>query len=432
LERDNETLIPNTTKIIGKIIINRIAKIVDKHLHEEQAGFRAGRGTMEQIFTLRNILEQCSKWNTNLYLLFIDFEKAFDSVHRETLWKILKHYGIPNKLVQLIKCLYAQSECTVVDGTGTTEWFNIKSGVKQGCNMYGFLFLLVIDWIMRKATPDKNTGIRWNLTSKLEDLDYADDIALLASTREQIQTKCNLLSKHAKSTGLKINAAKTKSMRMNTKNTQPIEIEGTVVDEVDNFVYLGATVCQTGGTNEDIRKRIGHARTAYHKLKAIWSSSQIGRKTKMNLFKSNVLSVLLYGSETWKMTKGDENLLDTFLHKCIRSILKIHWPEKITNLELRKRAGIDKISDSVRKRRWQWIGHVLRMDNNRNARIALNWTPEGKRSRGRPKETWRRTVEKERKELGFDSWAAAKKCAEDRSKWKELVRGPILHRETGK
>jgi hypothetical protein len=56
----------------------------------------------------------------------------------------------------------------------------------------------------------------------------------------------------------------------------------------------------------------------------------------MNLFKSNVLSVLLYGSETWKMTKGDENLLDTFLHKCIRSILKIHWPEKITNLDYRK------------------------------------------------------------------------------------------------
>jgi hypothetical protein len=97
------------------------------------------------------------------------------------------------------------------------------------------------------------------------------------------------------------------------------------------------------------------------------------------------------------MTKGDENLSDTFLHKCIRSILKIHWPEKITNLELRKRAGIDKISASVRRRRWQWISHVLRMDKNRNARIALNWTPEGNRSRGRPKELWRRTVEKEKK-----------------------------------
>jgi hypothetical protein len=68
-------------------------------------------------------------------------------------------------------------------------------------------------------------------------------------------------------------------------------------------------------------------------------------------------------------------------------------------------------------------GHVLRTDNNRNAMIALNWKPEGKRSRGRPKETWRRTVEKGRKELGLDSWAAVKKCAEDRSKWKEQFCG---------
>jgi hypothetical protein len=90
------------------------------------------------------------------------------------------------------------------------------------------------------------------------------------------------------------------------------------------------------------------------------------------------------------MTKGDEKILDTFLHKCIRSILKIYWPEKITNTEARrKRDGLEKISTIVKKRRWQWIGHVLRMDNNRNARTALDWAPEGKRKRGRPKATCR-------------------------------------------
>jgi hypothetical protein len=70
-----------------------------------------------------------------------------------------------------------------------------------------------------------------------------------------------------------------------------------------------------------------HARLTYNKLKSVWNNSQFGRKTKMKLLKWNVLSVLLYGSETWKMTKGDEKILDTFLHKCIRSILKIYWPE---------------------------------------------------------------------------------------------------------
>jgi hypothetical protein len=165
---------------------------------------------------------------------------------------------------------------------------------------------------------------------------------------------------------------------------------------------------------------------------SVWNNSQFGRKTKMKLLKSNVLSVLLYGSETWKMTEGDEKILDTFLHKCIRSILKIYWPEKITNTEARrKRAGLEKISTIVKKRRWQWIGHVLRMDNNRNTRTALDWAPEGKRKRGRPKETWRRTVEKERKQLGFNTWAEATRQVQDRSKWRGLVHGPILHEETG-
>ena len=426
------TLIPNVTKIMGKIIISRIAKEVDRHLRDEQAGFRAGRGTTEQIFILRNVLEQCAEWNANLYMLFIDFEKAFDSVHRETLWNIMRHYGIPDKLVRMVKCLYAQSECAVIDRAGTTEWFPIKSGVKQGCNMSGFLFLLVIDWIMRKATPNNTTGIRWNFTEKLEDLDYADDIALLSSTKDQIQRKCNLLNIYAKATGLKINAAKTKSMRMNTNHAQLIEVDGTAVDDVEQFVYLGATVTHTGGTSEDIRKRLGHARVAYHRLKAIWSSSQIGKSTKFRLFKSNVISVLLYGSETWRMTKGDEKLLDTFLHKCIRTILKIYWPQRISNEEARERAGLDRISDTIRKKRWKWIGHVLRMEGNQNVRIALDWTPEGKRRRGRPRETWRRTVEKERHSLGFDSWAAAKRSAQDRNGWRELVCGPILHRERGK
>jgi hypothetical protein len=153
---------------------------------------------------------------------------------------------------------------------------------------------IVIDWIMRKTTSSSNTGIRWNITSKLEDLDYADDIALLSSTKDQMQRKSNLLNTYAKSTGLKINAAKTKAMRMNTNN-QPIEIDDTTVDDVKHFIYLyvGATVSKTGGTNEDIRRRLGHARLAYNKLKSVWNNSQFGRKTKMKLLKSNVLSVLL-------------------------------------------------------------------------------------------------------------------------------------------
>ena len=165
---------------------------------------------------------------------------------------------------------------------------------------------------------------------------------------------------------------------------------------MEDFIYLGATVSKTGGTNEDIRRRIDHARVAFNKLHKIWSSNQLNRKTKVKLFFSNVIAVLLYSSETWKITKGDEKLLDTFQHKCLRKILRIYWPMKISNEEVRKTAGVAKISSLIKKRRWQWIGHVIRMDANYHPRIALSWTPEGKRKRGRPKrntETYHREGE---------------------------------------
>ena len=84
-------------------------------------------------------------------------------------------------------------------------------------------------------------------------------------------------------------------------------------------------------------------------------------RTKTRIFNSNVLTVLLYGSETWRMTKRDEDKLDSFQHKCLRKILKIYWPMKVTNEEVRKRTGSERLSTQIRTRRWTWIGHVLRM-----------------------------------------------------------------------
>ena len=93
----------------------------------------------------------------------------------------MRSYGIPGKMVRVIADIHEDFECTVIDGSETSDWFKIKSGVKQGCVMSGFLFLLALDWIMRKVTADKRRGIWRKFTTVLEDLDFADDIALLSS-----------------------------------------------------------------------------------------------------------------------------------------------------------------------------------------------------------------------------------------------------------
>ena len=99
------------------------------------------------------------------------------------------------------------------------------SGVKQGCVMSGFIFVIVIDWVMRN-TLDKRRGLRWNLTTVLEDLDYADDIALLASRHSDLQEKTSRLHDTAEIVGLSINPSKTKTMRLNCKNSDSIIVEG--------------------------------------------------------------------------------------------------------------------------------------------------------------------------------------------------------------
>ena len=416
------TLLPLASKVLSRILINRIQTGVDSTLRKEQAGFRRGRGTVDQIFILRNILEQANEWNATLYIHFVDFEKAFDSVHRVSLWTIMKKYGIPQKLIQMVKTLYQDFQCAVIDENETTDFFPVRTGVKQGCCMSGLLFLLIIDWVMRQTVEGERTGIRWNFTTMLEDLDFADDIALLSSTMNHIQRKTTNLEENAARVGLKLNARKCKILKSNSKSDANLTVSHSDVEEVDSFMYLGANVTKDGGSTADMKKRIGLASSTFNRLSKIWTATDIGRKTKVSLFKSLVLSVLLYGCETWKLTKGEENKLDVFQTRCLRRMFKIRWQQRVTNKAVLEMAGAEKISDEVRRRRWNWIGHVLRKEPTHDCAVALGWAPEGKRKRGRPKTTWRRMVEVERNKAGWQTWGEARRTAADRPRWKRDVR----------
>ena len=168
-----------------------------------------------QIFALRNILEQSLEWNTSLLINFIDFQKAFDSIHRESLWKILQAYGIPPKIINHIKMFYNNFECSIILGNFITEAFTVKSGVPQGCIHSPILFLVTIDWVMRQTTSERPRGIQWTLFSHLEDLDFADDVAIL-STPANLQEKFDDLNMNAKTMGLIISKKKSKIMCVNS------------------------------------------------------------------------------------------------------------------------------------------------------------------------------------------------------------------------
>src|ERR1700753_1258489 len=200
---------------------------------------------IDHIASLRIIVEQSLEWQSSLYMNFIDFKKAFDMADREVLWKILRYYGLSIKIVNIIRSLYTNTRCRVIHNSDLTESFEVKTGIRQGCLLSPLFFSLVIDWVMKSATSPPR-GIKWNIMQKLEDLDFADDICLLSLTRQHMQEKTTKLQEIAELTGLEINTYKTKTMRIEAKQTTSISLNGQPIEEVDKFTYLGSCISRTG------------------------------------------------------------------------------------------------------------------------------------------------------------------------------------------
>ena len=143
-------------------------------------------------------------------------------------------------------------------------------------------------------------------------------------------------------------------------------------------------------------------------------------KTKLRVFGSNVKAVLLYGSETRRLTKGLEQKLQVFINKSLRNILRIWWPRKISNKDLWSQTGQRPIEEEIRQRAWGWIGHTLRRPDRHVVKRALEWNPQGKRKRGRPQHSWRRTRMAELA-VKHVTWNEAKGTAQNRVRWRALV-----------
>ena len=414
------TLLSVPSKILCRILLDRIQEPLDKTFRREQAGFRKNNSCTDHIASLRIIVEQCIEWQSSLFINFVDFEKAFDSLDRTILWQLLRHYGIPIKLVNIIKCMYVGFTGQVIANGKLSDALHIKTGVRQGCLLSPLLFLIAIDWVMKMSVDGQRTGIQWNPFEQLEDLDFADDLALISGSHTHIQQKTTKLHEISKQLGLRINAGKTKVMRLNTKSHQPITIEEQSLEDVVEFVYLGSNISTDGGADKDVELLINKARHAFRTLRPVWLSSQLSRNTKIRIFNTNVKSVLLYGCETWKTTKSIMDKLQVFINNCLRYILRIWWPNKISNIELWRCMKQEQIDTQIKSRKWGWIGHTLRKDPRNIARQALDYNPQGKRKPGRPKSNWRRSMLGELTKTGT-TWQEAKTIAQRRVRWRSMV-----------
>ncbi|VDP29634.1 unnamed protein product [Schistosoma margrebowiei] len=133
---------------------------------------------------------------------------------------------------------------------------------------------------MKTSTSEGKRGTQWTSRMQLDDLDFADDLALLSQTQQQMQEKTNSVSAALAAVGLNIHKGKSRILRYNTECTNSITIDGENLEDVKTFTYLGSIIDQQGGSDADVKARIGKVRVAYLQLRNIWNSKQLSTNTK--------------------------------------------------------------------------------------------------------------------------------------------------------
>jgi len=402
--------------------LDRLRSKTEEILSEEQAGFRASRSTIDQIFTLRQLAEKYTEFSKQLYICFVDFRKAFDSIWREGLWQVLRHLGYPEKLIRLLESLYRGTFSAVRTGGDVSDWFETIVGVLQGCMLSPLLFNIFLEIIMARALKDVDVGavIGGTIISSLR---FADDIAAMAEEEDDLQQTVNHIAQESSRMGLRINAEKTEVQHVGKiSKVVSIKVDDKPLKQVENFVYLGGNMSEDASVEQDVRRRIGLATGVMQSLNKIWQNRGIAQVTKVKIYETLVLSVLLYNSETWTMKESTKNYVRVFEMGCLRKILGVSRRDHIRNSDIRSTLNIQMdVVQKIQRRRLKYFGHVVRMEGNRFPNVALYGQIQGQRERGRPKKRWMANVQEDCAEMSLDIIGATRLAASDRDEWRKQV-----------
>ncbi|BHF82323.1 hypothetical protein SprV_0802546000 [Sparganum proliferum] len=221
----------DATIIFARILLNRLNNHLEQGLlPESQCGFRRHRGTTDMIFAARQLQEKCQEMRTHLCSTFVDMTKAFDTVNREGLWKIMQKFGCPERFTQMVRQLHDGMMARVTDNGAVSEAFAVTNGVKQGCVLAPTLFSLMFSAMLMEAYGDERPGIRIayrtdgqllnqrrmhfqsrvsTTTTTVHELLFADDCALNTTSEEEMQRSMDLFSAACANFGLVINTQKT-------------------------------------------------------------------------------------------------------------------------------------------------------------------------------------------------------------------------------
>ncbi|BHF85586.1 hypothetical protein SprV_1002875500 [Sparganum proliferum] len=383
--------------IAGKIFARILLKRLNNHLEqgllpESQCGFRRHRGTTDMIFAARQLQVKCQEMRTHLYSTIADLTKAFDTVNREGLWKIMQKLGCVERFIAMVHQLHDGMMARVTDNGAVQKSFAVTNGVKQRFMLAPILFSLMLSAMLMDAYRDERPGIRIAYrtdghllnkrrmhfqsrvsTTTVHELLFADDCALNTTSEEEMQRSMDLFSTTCANFDLVSNTQKTVVMHQppppnsaTLPNAPQISANGTQLQVVENFPYLGSTLSRNTKIDDEVANRISKASQAFGRLQStVWNRHGLQLSTKLKMYKAVILPTLLYGAETWTVYTKQARRLNHFHLSCLRRILRLNWQDRIPDTDVLERTGILSIYTMLRQMQLRWNGHLVRMDDER-------------------------------------------------------------------
>ena len=329
-------LLEHMMEVYERIIDSRVREQVA--VDEIQFGFMPGKGTTDATFILRQTQEKALEGNRELFIAFVDLEKAYDRVPREVIYWCLRKRGVSKKLGRVIKGLYQDSRTTVRCGAGFTESFPVNVCLHQGSVLSPFLFALVVDTVSESAKrPLPN------------DLLYADDLATVAESEEELQERLIQWQENLENKGLRVNSKKTEVM-VSIKLGRKVKImdrNDIELKQVDEFCYLGTVIEEKGGCSKSVRARIGKAWQKWREVTGIVCDKRMSLKTKAKIYRSVIRPVLLHGTESAALRREEERGLEVTEMRIY--ICRISLKEHRRNDDIRKLAGVVNIIEKAKE-----------------------------------------------------------------------------------
>jgi len=423
------TLLSVPSKVFAHVLLARIKPTLLACRRQEQSGFTPNRSTADRIVTLCNVAQTRREFGKPTYSAYVDLRAAFDSLSRPALWLLLARCGIPQKIITLIQSLYEDSTSCVRVGSQLSPGFTIASGVRQGCIIAPDSFATAMDWLLERSVGRGMNGVSLGEQS-FTDLDFADDVSLLAELLELLVPVLEVFQEEAAPLGLEVNWQKTMVQALGSTKDEPASLRvcGHDVQCVETFIYLGSLIHSSCSSEAEIRRRSAMTRTAMQSLdRQIWRS-RISTPTKLHLYNVYILPIMLYGSECWTVTKADAQRIDATDQWCLRRILDIRWNDFVRNEEVRRLTEQPPLSSTVKSRRLSLFGHLARMDESADAnRVLFEQLPENwRRLPGRPRSTWIRNITDDLSpfDMGLPE---ARDAAQNRTFWRMFAKHGATH-----